>query len=97
MFPLSLLRHVSSKSSKALEIGLRLTASYMITEVDGAKGPSGTPPFRRLPEGPAALPWAWHAGAGPGQSGACSETEDTRTPAGVHLELPWLLTEREVL
>lgn len=28
---------------------------------------------------------------------ASSDTEDASTPACLHLELPWLLTERDVL
>lgn len=79
-----------------MEIGLRLTASYMVTEVDRAKGPLETPRFhgaRQFCPGPGTRGLAQARGG----RGAGSEMADTRTPARVHLELPWLLTEREVL
>lgn len=69
----------------------------MITEVDRAKGPLETAPFRRLPEslGGSAL-----GSARRGQlrsDGGVSGSRRHVDSACVHLELPWLLTEREVL
>lgn len=92
---------MSSKSSKALEIvqTVKVDSLYMIIEADRAKGPLETPPSSEgLPEslGRPAIGQTRDPGAGLSQRVACSDISCVGSSC-LHLELPWLLTERVVL